>query len=186
MKTVEVKCSYCGKTVLKPQGEYNRRIRLGKTEFYCNNTCGSKISANIERLKPFSGQTQFLIPENRRDELTDFRWYMKILKNPNRQRRNPDGTDIDLKYLKELWEQQKGICPVSGITMKLRTHNNCKDGLAEPHSASLDRIDNDLGYVKGNVRYICFMANIARSRFSDEQLIEFCKRVADHNFGGLV
>lgn len=38
-------------------------------------------------------------------------------------------------------------------------------------SPSLDRIDNDLGYVKGNVRWVSDRANILKSNASDEELI---------------
>lgn len=45
-------------------------------------------------------------------------------------------------------------------------------------NASLDRIDNSKGYLKGNVRFVSMMANLARSTFSDNELIRFCKSVA--------
>jgi hypothetical protein len=179
-KQVELVCGHCGKTFLKCASEHKRRQKIGKNVFYCSLSCGSKVESVIDRLRPFQGNAGNLDSGNRRDTFTDFRWYLKVINNANRKKKHDD---IDLEYLKCLWEQQNGICPISGISMKLRTHNNCKDGLAEPYSASLDRINNDLGYVKGNVRYVCYMANIARSRFSDEQLVEFCKRVNDHNTG---
>jgi hypothetical protein len=39
-----------------------------------------------------------------------------------------------------------------------------------PASPSLDRIDNALGYVKGNVRIISFRANALRSNATLEEL----------------
>lgn len=45
------------------------------------------------------------------------------------------------------------VCPVLGIPI-FKTNNQCRD-----NSASLDRIDNSKGYVKGNVCVISFRAN---------------------------
>ena len=45
-----------------------------------------------------------------------------------------------------------------------------------PFMPSLDRIDGRLGYIKTNVRVVWVIENLARNRFTEEQLIEFCKR----------
>lgn len=50
-----------------------------------------------------------------------------------------------------------------------------------PCNASLDRVDHAVGYLKGNVRFVTFMANVARSNFSDSELLGFCKAVANVN-----
>lgn len=50
-----------------------------------------------------------------------------------------------------------------------------------PWNASLDRIDNAKGYIQGNVRFITVMANLARSTFTDEQVLEFCHAVVQNH-----
>jgi hypothetical protein len=60
----------------------------------------------------------------------------------------------------------------------IHTKNNKTD--KNPYQSSLDRIDNNKGYIKGNVRFVCLMFNIARNDFSDNQVIEFCKQVASN------
>jgi len=184
MKKVEVVCDYCNEIIFKPKGEYNRRIRLGKSKFYCNNSCSNKIESHLNRLKSLKKNSSGLVPGNRKDEFSDFRWYMKTIKNPDRRRKllasANEPIDFDVSFLKELWESQDGKCPLTGAKMILRTHSNCSKSLASPYSASIDRIDNSLGYVKSNIRFICHMANIARNKFSDEQVIEFCRLVTLH------
>ena len=46
-----------------------------------------------------------------------------------------------------------------------------------PDQASLDRIDNSKGYVKGNVRFVALIYNYARNGFDDEAVLAFCNAV---------
>lgn len=57
------------------------------------------------------------------------------------------------------------LCPILGIELKLN------DGRFGPDSPSLDRIIPELGYVAGNVQWICSQANVAKNNLSIEQLI---------------
>lgn len=45
----------------------------------------------------------------------------------------------------------------------------------------IDRIDNNLGYVKGNVQSCCKTCNIGKGTLSCEEWIEHCNRVTNHN-----
>jgi hypothetical protein len=44
--------------------------------------------------------------------------------------------------------------------------------------ASLDRIDSLQGYEPHNIRFISYIANCAKNRFTDKDVIEFCKAVS--------
>jgi hypothetical protein len=178
MRKIEVNCDYCGGIVLKPVGEYNRRIRLGKCKFYCNNKCGSKVAENVERLAPYTnGQALHIKGVREGDDLSPFRLHMKCIKNPDRKKKN-SSIDFDIGYLKEVWDSQDGICPFAGIKMSLRTMKDSLKSRITAYCASVDRIDNSIGYVRGNIRFVCHMANMARNKYSDEQVIEFCRLVA--------
>ena len=57
---------------------------------------------------------------------------------------------------------------------------HCTRGLTEgltSRSASLDRIDNSVGYAPGNVRFVSVMANLAKWTWSDDELVSFCRDV---------
>ena len=57
----------------------------------------------------------------------------------------------------------------------------------DPWKPSLDRIDSARGYVKGNVRFVTVLGNLAKGRYSDVDLLRFCRAVvaqADRHPGG--
>ena len=78
---------------------------------------------------------------------------------------------ITAAYLRRLFEEQGGRCPLTGRELAITSEYRNLDAL------SVDRIDGLLGYVIGNVRLITHQANCARSFGTDEQLLEFCKDV---------
>ena len=53
-------------------------------------------------------------------------------------------------------------------------YHNMEPG--HPFRPSLDRVDNSKGYTNDNVKIVWLIENLARNRFTEEQLIEFCKR----------
>lgn len=153
-KTIELTCYRCNKIFLKLKKEYVSQIkRKGiKTKFYCGQECGNK---------------------HKIDEFTPFRPYL-ILAKKNAKDKNL-GFDLDALYLKELWNKQKQKCVYSGLEMNLYPSRGEK--LYEPKVASLDRIDSKLGYIKGNVQYVCLFMNYAKMAFSDNEIKSLVKEI---------
>lgn len=81
----------------------------------------------------------------------------------SKQRAKREGLpfDLTLDYLRQLWPTS-GECPVLGFRMTL-------DG-ERAMLPSLDRIDSDRGYVRGNVRIISYRANSLKSDSYKEEL----------------
>lgn len=177
MKTVNIICANCGQKTPKPKNEINRHIKNGRTEFYCSRSCAGKNKKNIEHLKQFEDNLVKTKYVRQPDEYSDFRWYMKVIRKNSKQRKHD--FDVDYEYLKNLWENQLGTCPFTNKPLVLRTHSN-KDYIKNPYMASIDRIDNTKGYIKGNIRFVSLIYNYAKNIFSDEQVIDFCKHVT-HN-----
>lgn len=86
-------------------------------------------------------------------------------------------TNLDEDFLNKLWEDQEGRCVLTGIEIELSIYDwkNTKYK-AKPWSASLDRIDSNLGYIKGNVQFVSLSMNYAKSNFSQ---IDFLKNLDD-------
>lgn len=66
-------------------------------------------------------------------------------------------------------------CPILGIDIIVQAGRGTPGG--RPNSPSLDRIDNDKGYVKGNVQVISHFANSMKFTANKEQLLSFAKWV---------
>jgi hypothetical protein len=182
MSTVTLECGTCKKDFEKPKGEYNRRLRLGKTKFYCCLSCAKKTPESIKHIVDNrSGYPVWELNNPKRyDEYSMFRPFMKVVKQRNKE------WNISLEYLKELWESQDGTCPFTGFKLEARTHYSYKSGISGNGNtplnikvASLDRIDNSKGYIVGNVRFVSVMFNYARNIFSDEEVVEFAKAIVN-------
>lgn len=169
-KTIKLKCAICNKEFHKPIGEYNRRVRLGKTKFMCSRSCsvafGNKVTPR--------GSTTGLAPDNLRDEFTPFRWFTARIRY---QEKKHGPSDIDEQFLKQLWEEQQGICSLSGQNLILPKSTSGFSNGKQPYNASIDRINSSRGYVKGNIRFIALIANLAKANWNDSDVIHFCKAV---------
>lgn len=168
---MKVNCFVCNKEITKPTGEVNRSLNKGRN-FYCSKDCSKGIYTNNLGNFLGKGRPENLIADNRKDIFSPFRKHLNRVRarciKKNRQ------SDLDLEYLSQIWETQKGVCPLTKVELD-------NSSLINIYTASLDRINSNEWYVKGNVRFISLMANYAKHNFSDEQLIEFCKRVAKNN-----
>ena|SRR6187402_404024 len=87
--------------------------------------------------------------------------------------------DIDRDYLLEVYEEQNGRCVLSGKEFDLRSRIGGRT-YASPWGLSIDKVDPHQGYVKGNVRLICTMANVCKGRWSDTEVMEFCQSVMEN------
>lgn len=171
---VKLKCDQCGTSFSRRKAEHTRCLKRGLSKVYCSATCCT-IATNRSPNRARSGEG--LVAGNRRDEQTPFRWFLKVV----RARADKKGpSNLTPEYLSSLWENQRGTCPLTGWDLVLpQSTVGWIDG-ASPRNASLDRIDPSKGYVEGNVRFIAVMANYARSTFSDDDVINFCRAVTEN------
>lgn len=80
------------------------------------------------------------------------------------------GVDFDLEF-SDIRIPKK--CPVLGIPLKTGGRRRAEIG----NSPSVDRVDNRLGYVKGNVRVISHRANAIKSDATLDELKRICRYV---------
>jgi hypothetical protein len=91
--------------------------------------------------------------------------------------------DLDREFLLHLWEEQEGLCCISGYPLNLETPINV--GQPRFDAPSLDRIVPALGYVKGNVRLVCYQINCAIHDYGAEHFLKLCRAVITHSDVGI-
>jgi hypothetical protein len=176
MKTTKITCKTCNKTVAKSKGEIDRQKKRGRIDFYCGLKCAGQTKKNLKHLKKFKDNFLYTRHIRQKDEHSGFRWYMKNIKRSSKKRNHT--YDVDIEYLEMIWKKQEGICPFTKEKLQLKTHSD--DRFSTPYSASIDRIDNSKGYIKGNIRFVALIFNYARNVFTDEEVLGFCKKVASN------
>ena len=73
-------------------------------------------------------------------------------------------------------ELKKGFCPKTGIEFTI--DNNGKGwGNRKVSTPSVDKIDPSKGYTIDNVQIVCWWYNLAKATFTDQEVIELCKKV---------
>jgi hypothetical protein len=83
--------------------------------------------------------------------------------------------NVSMEYLWELFLKQERKCVISGLPITMGNKRN------EWGTASLDRIDNNLGYIEGNVQWLHKDINRMKWAHGQQYFIKLCKSVADYN-----
>ena len=84
---------------------------------------------------------------------------------------------VSIDSLQDILEKQDFKCAYTNIPMLCpKTYNEKREMTSSPYLVSLDRIDNDLGYVDGNVQFVCVWANKARGTYKDEVFKDILKK----------
>lgn len=159
-KLGECICKNCGKLFKKPLTEIRRSEKYGRPHF-CSRSCTGK-----HNVKNFGDKkSSYDISKhsgNRFDGYTKFKYhYRNILK------RNQI-VDVDIQDLKDQWDRQNGICVFSGIKLELSSYTKIKKNPI--YSASLDRINSDKGYIKGNIRWVSRAINWMKNDMNDDMV----------------
>lgn len=86
--------------------------------------------------------------------------------------------NLTKRFLIKLWEQQKGICAITGLKMLEPVgYVASRVPLKLPKTASIDRINSKKGYIRGNIQWVCVFANLAKNTFDDELIKEVFKEM---------
>lgn len=166
-----LKCLECQTDFEILQKEYNRQIKKGRANnhFFCSLSCTATYNNRVSsrgNVKNFGDKAY------KGDEYTPFRFYLRKTHGTKKHE-----CDIDLQYLKQLWEQQDGKCALTGIPMtpRLLKGNSC------PTTASLDRIDSTQGYVKNNVQFVCCSINLAKNNYTQTEILSFIDMIRNNH-----
>ena len=87
--------------------------------------------------------------------------------------------NIDLNDIILMFFDQQGKCALTGWDLELVHGGNFKSKI-NPRVATMDRIDNTLGYVPGNIQLTCSYPNFIKGSLSNNEFIDLCKLVVEN------
>lgn len=170
-------CDFCGKQFEKPDSEIKRNKKLNRKNFCSRSCCGrGNIKKNLGEFYGI-GNVQNLNQGNKIDEFTGLRDFIRRSKNRFKRGANNFDSSITKEELLEIWNKQKGICPYTGIVLE---KPKSKGGNSKIYTASLDRIDSEIGYHKDNVQFISTAINLMKNTMSHDDTIKLCKIIANN------
>jgi hypothetical protein len=79
--------------------------------------------------------------------------------------------------LLRMWDEQKGLCALSGIQMTHTYDPNQSERFIT--NASVDRIDSDGGYTSDNVQLVCTRINLMKGPLLQKTFYDLCRIVVN-------
>jgi hypothetical protein len=182
IKKIKIICGTCNKEHSIRLSDYKRKVKAKQNRFYCSLKCSGKADYknNPQKLDKNKGNISLLkgYEANRLDEYSPFKYSLNKAKSRSKERQ--EDTDLTLEYLKEIYDNQNGLCPYTNIKMEIPRSSQDEDIKKSPTKLSLDRIDPNLGYIKGNVEFVCYCINVMKNDFTKEETLEFVKKIKNN------
>lgn len=97
-----------------------------------------------------------------------------VMRNHNREIERASETFV--VHCQELYDQQCGLCAVSGFEMTFSSRPSDKS-----QQISINRIDSSRGYIPGNVRLVCYYINNAMAGLGVSELLRFVIQIMKHH-----
>jgi len=88
--------------------------------------------------------------------------------------------EITIEYIWELFLKQNKRCTLTGTLLVFRGETGTYKQKNKAKTASLDRIDNNKGYIPGNVQWLHKDINMLKAKFNQGRFIELCRLVSKH------
>lgn len=161
-------CTECGKYLDESNFTNRSGMTHRKNKDYKCRSCSShkkKVEYNVKRpakikyLKTLNGFLKNLLQASK-----------------NRKRSKILERNIDFEYLLDLYLLQNGKCAISGINMTtIAGEGNV------PTNISVDRINSDIGYIKGNIQLVCRIVNTMKTDLSMDSFIDWCNLIVKNN-----
>ena len=103
-------------------------------------------------------------------ESTPRRWmYDRSRRMMTHARRSGYICKVNTDFLEQLWFKQNGKCALTGIPMSTKHFSL--------FSGSVDRIDQSIGYIDGNIQLVCKFINLGKNSHSNIEAIEFIEAI---------
>lgn len=114
-----------------------------------------------------------------KEEITGYIWGQ--LQNRRKIRNGDIEFSVTKEYAYNLFLTQDRKCALSGVDICFA--DTAKGHQTGESTASLDRIDSSKGYVEDNVQWVHKRVNVMKNNMSDQEFIEWCRRIVDVQLG---
>ena len=176
---IDVVCDRCGKTFKR-----NKRQQDKHKGTYCSRLCTTPkyrdiidhynckvCSVSFNNLE--STSKQFCSKGCRIIFDIDPMGFRIMVKSSRRKH----ATELSYPMLQRIYENQNGLCALTGIVMTSR-----KDARS-PTTISVDRIHSDFGYIDHNIQLVCVAANYMKNDFTQKESMDFIKNIRQNGKG---
>jgi hypothetical protein len=161
-------CKKCNN--YKPaETDYFLKDKKGYFYSYCRE-CKKEYLRSRKNISPLTKEEIHETKTSLQKVDPDKKWAKHLL-NSSRHcaKRHGREFNIDVNYILELYEKQNHKCYWYGIQLESSTISKY------PAKPSIDRLDNDKGYIKGNIVISCMAANYGRNSCDTQIFESFCK-----------
>jgi hypothetical protein len=135
---------------------------------YCSPKCYKRADYERERDKGLRQSRRIQHRSEHSCNAAQMFWRIK-----DRAKRNGTDFNVTLEYVRDLCQVE--VCAVTGIPFDYsETHH-----MWRPFAPSIDRIDCTKGYIKGNIRIVCVMVNLAINQFGEDAFMRMCIAAAN-------
>ncbi len=100
-------------------------------------------------------------------------WWSARIERSSKRKNGKLLIDLTMEQAWDLYLKQNGKCNFSGIDISI--------GTSKTDMASIDRIDNTIGYTISNIQWVHKDINMMKRIYSTEYFIKLCKLVAERN-----
>lgn len=150
---------------------------LGVEHFFRKTSLRSGFDSRCKRCNLLARQSNYAreYAQKKRRPRESWEVYLYMLERTARHAAKRRGYQFLLPdgFVAEQYLRQAGKCHYSGAQM---THQQTR----QPTNASLERLDNAIGYVPDNVVLCCVAINYSRGTMSIEEWIDWADRVKKH------
>ena len=88
---------------------------------------------------------------------------------------------VDKDDLLGLYLDSGGICALTGLETDWRAKGHKGRNGKNYRAPSVDRVDSNGNYVLGNLQIVMRIVNIMKHDLPNDQFLELCRRIAEHN-----
>lgn len=159
--------------------------RGGSVLWHCHCDCGNEFQASTRHLNRLNHNVRSCGCDQHRSgvrhhqwkgfgEISGHWWNSHVKHSANCVDRVNVKLSITPEYAYNLFLDQGRRCALSGESLVISNR-------AAINTASLDRVDNTLGYEDGNVRWLHKTVNMMKRTYGDDYFVEWCNKISRYN-----